>query len=226
MMLPKIHIVVHVLGSTQAQEQVRIARDAGADGVWLIDHANDFRTLSNIVWLVRGAFPDFWLGVNFLDQRVDYATSMVDDRINGLWSDNAHVHPDDDIKIAERAKALRVGRGWKGLYFGGVAFKGQSIEHDVAAAAERAADLVDVVTTSGAATGVSAPEEKVRLMHEALRGRRPLALASGITPDNVEIYLPYTDYLMVATGVSRNFHELDPAKVERLVGRVRAWSSR
>lgn len=224
MTLPKIHIVVHVLGSDQAAEQVKVACDAGVDGVWLIDHANDHRTLANIAWLVRGVFPDLWIGVNFLDQRVDYAMSTVDDRIDGLWSDNAHVHPDDDIKVAERARALRVGRGWKGLYFGGVAFKGQRLEGDVAAAAERAVGLVDVVTTSGAATGVSAPEEKVRLMHEALRGRRPLALASGITPENVEVYLPYVDYLMVATGVSRNFHELDSAKVEKLVSRVRSWS--
>lgn len=225
-MTAKIHIVVHVLNLKQACEQVSIAHDAGVDGVWLIDHAGGHRDLLSLTGVVRAAFPDFWVGVNFLDLRIDDAMGIVDDRVNGLWSDNAHVHLGDDLKVAERAQELRVARGWQGLYFGGTAFKGQRNEHDVGAAAERAVPFVDVVTTSGAATGVSAPESKVRQMHAALGGRRPLALASGITPDNVETYLPYVSFLMVATGVSRSFHELEPSEVGRLVDRVRGWGSR
>lgn len=226
MMLPKVHIVVHVLNAKQAREQVALARDAGVDGVWMIDHAGDHARLLDLATTIRESFPDLWLGVNFLDLRVDDAMGVVGDQFDGLWSDNAHVHPDDDLQIAERARAARQGQRWSGLYFGGVAFKGQRLERDVAAAAERAAPFVDVVTTSGMATGVSAPADKVRRMHEALGGRRPLALASGITPENVEVYLPYVEYLMIATGVARSFHELDPRKIEKLVERVRAWIAR
>ena len=58
-------------------------------------------------------------------------------------------------------------------------------------------------------------------MHEALEGA-PLAIASGITPENVGDFLPYASAFLVATGISRNFHDLDPRRVARLVGVVRA----
>lgn len=222
-MKPKIHVVVHVRSASQACGQVIAAVDAGVDGVWLIDHAGDHRDLLSLTRLVRGSLPSLWLGVNYLDLSVDRASALVDDGVNGLWSDNAHVHLDDDHEIAERARALRSAREWDGLYFGGVAFKGQRIETDLEGAVERAVPYVDVLTTSGTATGVAAPEEKIRRMHAALGGRRPLAVASGITPENVESYLPYVDYLMVNTGVSRNFYELDPDKLARLVEAVRSW---
>ena len=56
-------------------------------------------------------------------------------------------------------------------------------------------------------------------------GDTPLAIASGITPENVEEYLPYADSLLVATGISNGFTELDPLRVRSLVERVRAFGS-
>lgn len=57
-------------------------------------------------------------------------------------------------------------------------------------------------------------------MKEAL-GDLPLAIASGITPDNIKRYLPYADCYLVATGISKSFTELDEARLRALVGRVR-----
>jgi hypothetical protein len=48
-----------------------------------------------------------------------------------------------------------------------------------------------------------------------------LAIASGITPENVEDYLDATDCFRVPTGVSKTFEELEPTKVVELVERVR-----
>lgn len=222
---PQVHVVVHVLGADQAIEQVRVAQGEGADGAWLIDHAGDHHRLRRTMSAVRDVVPDFWLGVNFLDLTVDRAAAFVDARMDGLWSDNACVHVNEDREIALRALRVRASRGWEGHYFGGVAFKGQRLEEDVADAAERAIGLMDVVTTSGAGTGLAAPEEKLRRMHAALAGRCPLALASGVTPENVETYLPYVSFLLVATGVSETFHKIDPKKLQRLVARVGAWES-
>ena len=47
-------------------------------------------------------------------------------------------------------------------------------------------------------------------------GPERLAIASGVTPDNIGDYLPYVDHFLVASGISQDFHTLDPAKVRAL----------
>ncbi len=55
-------------------------------------------------------------------------------------------------------------------------------------------------------------------MKEAI-GDHPLAIASGMTLENIGGYL-LADCFLVSTGVSRSFFELDPEKVKRLVNRL------
>jgi predicted TIM-barrel enzyme len=83
---------------------------------------------------------------------------------------------------------------------------------------------MDVVTTSGPGTGEAAHVDKIRVMKEALDDF-PLAIASGITPQNVGDYLPFSDCYMVATGISSSFVELDPRLVRNLVDTVRRYDS-
>ena len=45
-------------------------------------------------------------------------------------------------------------------------------------------------------------------------GDVPLAIASGITPDNVHPYLDYADCYLVATGIGSSFSDLDPKLVQ------------
>lgn len=104
------------------------------------------------------------------------------------------------------------------LYFGGVAFKYQRAvapEDWGAAAVQAAAMGVHAVTTSGPATGEPASVEKVKAIRSALRDHA-LALASGITPENVGDFLPYVDAYLVATGIERTFGEFDPARLRAL----------
>jgi predicted TIM-barrel enzyme len=81
---------------------------------------------------------------------------------------------------------------------------------------------MEVVTTSGPGTGKAASPDKIRTMKQAL-GDFPLAIASGITPDNIDDYLPNADCFLVATGVSSSFDELDAKLVEQLVEKVHAY---
>lgn len=53
-------------------------------------------------------------------------------------------------------------------------------------------------------------------------GAAPLAIASGITPENVGAYLGICDCFLVATGISQNVSELDGAKVKQLATRIYA----
>ena len=103
-----------------------------------------------------------------------------------------------------------------------MAFKYQRHVSDLAGACDVARQFMDVVTTSGPGTGRAAGLEKIRAMKQAL-GEFPLAIASGITPENVGDYLAVADCFLVATGVSKNFYELDPVRVKALVDQVRAF---
>ncbi len=125
--------------------------------------------------------------------------------------------------VAARMATARRESGWRGLLFGGVAFKYQREVNDVARAAAIAVEYMDVVTTSGPGTGRAADAHKLQRM-KSVMGEATLALASGVTPENVTLYLPHVDCLMVATGISASFNELDPHQVDRLVQTVRRFS--
>lgn len=210
--------VIHILDEDQVLEQVDVALEGGADGVWLIDHEgmSDEFMWELALYRVRPRHPDLWIGLNFLSMNAAEAmASVVDDRIDGLWTDDAKVRPETDSRLAKRIWEAKKRSRWRGTYFGGVAFKGSKPVRDPAAAARAAKDLMDVVTTSGPATGVPAELDKIRAMKEAVGDHR-LAVASGITPENAPTYLPYVDDFLVATGISRDFHTLDGPKVRAL----------
>jgi hypothetical protein len=226
---PKGHVVlpvIHVESLEQTLRNVAIAMEAQADGVFLINHYIRADELLDIHAAVADAFPDCWIGVNCLDLDPHEVFARVSHRVDGIWTDNAMI---DEHAVeqpeAEAVLQLRRSRGWRGLYFGGVAFKYQRHVDDVASAAVRARAFMDVVTTSGAGTGIAASVEKIRRMKTAL-GDFPLAIASGITPENVVDYLPHSDCYLVATGISKSFEELDPPLVQRLVHTVRSFDQR
>jgi predicted TIM-barrel enzyme len=143
--------------------------------------------------------------------------------VSGLWTDSAGIWESESKQpYADKVISVRQKSGWAGLYFGGVAFKYQRPVADLAAAARIASRYMDVVTTSGPGTGQAADVEKIHAMKAAL-GDFPLAIASGITPENVSQYLPCSDCYLVATGISRSFEWLDRNRVQALVQKVREY---
>jgi len=80
---------------------------------------------------------------------------------------------------------------------------------------------MDVVTTSGVATGHSADLEKINTFRRAC-GDSPLAVASGITPENVKQYIPMVDAVLVATGINfkDDFYNIDPVKLALLMENI------
>lgn len=85
-------------------------------------------------------------------------------------------------------------------------------------AASLAAKFMDVVTTSGSATGVAASVKKISDMREGC-GDVAMALASGVTPENASQYIPLVDAFLVATGISPpgDFYNLDPIRLRALL---------
>jgi hypothetical protein len=205
---PVVTPVIHVLDRAQALANIAHVARLGAAGVFLINHdfpADDFLP---ILRDVRSAAPDIWMGVNFLAQPGRVAFPILGRlaregcQIDAYWADDACM----DV--------------------GGVCFKKQRPvdpalnEHS----ARIALPFLDVVTTSGVATGQAADMTKITDFRRGL-GQSPLAIASGITPDNAAAYAANVDCFLVATGINRtgDFYNIDPARLSALLDLCRAY---
>jgi uncharacterized protein len=216
--------VIHVDTLEQARRNARIARDAGADGVFLINHGISDRELLDVHAAVADEQRGWWIGVNCLGMSPAAVFQAIPATVAGVWVDHAGIDEyQDQQPYASRVLEVRDTRVPQCLYFGGVAFKYQRPVDDLEAACRMAARYMDVVTTSGAGTGTPAEVEKIQRMKRAL-GDTPLGIASRITPENVGDYLPHADYFLVATGISRSFFDLDPSRVVELVRRVDSFN--
>ena len=214
---PVVLPVIHVVDGHQAVRNAGVAREVGADGVFLINHDIPYTALLKAHAAVAAAHTDWWVGVNCLDLAPVEVFRYLNEQVAGVWIDNACIDERTEAQCeAESILSARRTSGWQGLYFGGVAFKYQREIEDVASAASIAAGYMDVVTTSGLGTGQAALPGKIRTMKQAL-GKYPLAVASGITPENVTDYLDFMDYILVATGISTRIDELDAERTRMLV---------
>ncbi|MEO0751242.1 MAG: BtpA/SgcQ family protein [Pseudomonadota bacterium] len=221
---PVVLPVIHVLETGRTLANIDILMGEGAPGCFLINHDFDVQTFLPLVQEIRAARPDLWMGLNFLavtglDAFPQLAAlAQKGCRVDAYWADDARIDERrDDQPEAEAIAHARA--GWRGLYFGGTAFKKQRpvAEADHARAAKTACDWMDVVCTSGQATGVEAEDTKIATFRDAI-GDKPLALASGITPENAHRYAT-VDAFMVATGINHdgNFYDIDPARLRRLL---------
>jgi hypothetical protein len=216
--------VIHPINSEAALAAVRVAVDAGVRGVFLIDQGLSEAGLLRLVIAIRALHPTLWLGLNLLSRTPSETLSLAlreCDGIDGIWADNAGVDERADANPKQlAASAFEIARclvGWRGLYFGGVAFKytREVAAEDLATAAMRSSPFMDVLCTSGAATGQAASIEKVRALREGL-GDHAMALASGVTPSNVRSYMWYVQAFLVGTGIERQLGVLDPTKIAAL----------
>ena len=207
--------VIHVLNEEQMLRNLTISKNAGADGVFLINHGIlTFRELLRLHSRAVLEFPDWWIGVNCLDLSGVDVFQFLDNSVSGVWVDNGGIDGKKNIQ-AKKILFSKENSSWNGLYFGGVSFKYQNNIPDDFLASSIAMGFMDIITTSGPATGKKASVEKISIMKHALGSTR-LALASGVTCDNVIECLPFVDIFLVATGISDSFYELNPVKVSSL----------
>jgi len=216
--------VIHIKDAGQMLRNAAIAHKHGCDGIFLINHGGmSYDVLIGAYSILCKKFPDWWIGVNCLDLDPVKVFSKISQGISGVWMDNAMINENSkDQPEAIMIQKAREESGWRGLYFGGVAFKYQRPVSEWAKAARIATNYMDVVTTSGPGTGEPAYLGKIKEMKQAI-GDNPLAIASGITSQNIRSYLGVVDYFLVATDISKNFWEFDPSLVKELVHRVRNY---
>ncbi|NTW14346.1 MAG: adenine phosphoribosyltransferase [Candidatus Moranbacteria bacterium] len=219
--------VIHATDIWQVRENIDVAHQAGADGVFLINHAMGYPELVEIYHIVKKEFPRLWIGLNFLGVGSDRIPELVKEtEVDGLWRDDAGLR-EDLMNPAVHAEEFWESLGkrrhppiWDGLYFGGVAFKYQRKVNDLEKVAAASVGLMEVITTSGDATGSPPDIGKILRMRQAI-GDWPLAIASGITPENVEPYLTPCDAFLVSTGISYDEVMLNPFRTKEMVDVIR-----
>nr|WP_249200461.1 BtpA/SgcQ family protein [Thetidibacter halocola] len=228
---PVVTPVIHVQDAAQALRNLDVLDGAGCPGAFLINHDFPMEPFLPILREIRAARPDLWLGVNFLAQPGDIAFPVLGELareghvFDAYWADDARIDEREDVQAeADTIARIRRESGWQGLYLGGVAFKKQREVPEALypVAARKALPWMDVICTSGVATGFEPDLSKIETFRSAI-GDAPLAIASGITPGNVHRYAPLVDMILVATGINydNDFYNIDPVRLNALLTAAR-----
>lgn len=220
--LPKFIVVIHVRNEKQTVIDSITALANGAGGIFLINHMSDYNHLLQCYNSVREVLPydSAFIGLNFLDLKAEEAVNILPQDADALWCDNVYINTTDTdvtkrLDLMERCIKAGEGQSWR--MFASFAFKYQKPEPNVKLAAELTASVYSVAVTSGNATGKSADVEKIRqCMFGSMSREGKLAIASGITHENICNYLEYVNCFMVATGVSDENDNLVPEKIKTL----------
>lgn len=222
--------VIHPIDWQPALTAVQLALGAGVPGVFLINQGMSAEEVLELARELHRRHPALWVGVNLLGYSPVQALETALDacgRLDGLWTDDAGI--DERLAISQQLAGrelleARQRLAWDGVYFGGVAFKyRRQVPHEsLSAAATTAAPFVDVLCTSGAGTGVAASPDKLAALASAAP-ELPLALASGVTCDNVGQYLPYARAFLVGTGIEHSLGVLDPVRLATLQRAISGW---
>lgn len=209
--------VLHVQSEQQAIDNLNILLECEINQVFVIGHEGKYRSADNLVSLaVLAQKKGFWCGINFLGYDPiavlkQYGNTLFD----ALWYDNSFAGIDN-----EKTRAIFEARNRYATHiklFGGVAFKYCPQPKDLQEACNVAEKYMDVVVTSGIGTGIAADAQKISEMRRYLGPNAQLGIASGITAENVQEY--EVEYLLVSTGISKDFYTFDKGKILQLLGK-------
>lgn len=210
---PVIH--VDIKHPELAIENAKIAAENNCEGVFLIQMEGQDIYLVPVYMELRQRFPTLKLGFNFLSlNQVDALYKSLTLGADATWTDKSGLHELSISPEAQRVSEILVQHP-QHLFFGSVAFKYQAQDRFPETSARNAVALGMIPTTSGEATG-SAPSVK-KLEDLQKENRIPLALASGVAPSNIQAFAPHLDYVLVSTGISKDFYRFDEDLLNQLM---------
>lgn len=209
--------VIHFRDTEQAMRNASIAAEAGADGVLLIQMEGMNAALARTGAKIKQDYPALLVGANHLGEHPAYGlTRNLESNLDMTWTDDQLTHSDRSNDDTLHMIKMRLPKGH--LYFAGVAFKHQRLESFPRNAALQSLKAGLIPTTSGSATGVAADLSHLANLREGI-GNAPLAVASGVTPDNFDAHAPFVSHVLVATGISSSFYEFNRQLLGDLIQR-------
>lgn len=217
---PQVWPVIHVLSSGLALTAAELAHKHRCAGIFLISMDGYDNRLDPIAADIRRQLPGLAIGINYLTLPADQALQRsLDHGYQATWTDNAGMHSTGPVDPASACRKL-LERHADHPFFGAVGFKGQRPDPDPATAAGFALEHGMIPTTSGSATGVAPPVDKLSKIRAAIGYEAPLAVASGVTPENVSVLGSALSHILVSTGVSENFHQFSESKLASLMANL------
>lgn len=213
--MSKVHCVIHHLDLQTSLEQVGLARACGADGVFLISHHHDDEAVLAAASASKEIFHEFQVGINLLSSSPRYACQQALARsLDMVWADYMGVDGGGVTPVGFELSEFAQDNPRVKL-FASVAFKYQRVEVNPERAAFNAMKLGFIPTTSGVGTGQAPQIDKIESMSKTVNGK--LAVASGMTPENISQFAPYLAHVLVATGVSADEYRMDREKLTGFV---------
>lgn len=221
-MSPKVFPVIHHLDVMTSVAQAAIAFANDVDGVFLISHNwMKEHELFEVLPIIREMYPLKFVGVNFLSYHAYEAFDRAAGaQFDAVWMDHAGVSSAGLTESGKDLQELRTAFISRMEVFASVAFKYQAVEPNPVKAAFLADSYGYIATTSGPATGHPPELDKIKAMSAATAGK--LAIASGMTPENVHLFAPYLSHILVATGIAQDDHHIDKAKLIDFLAAARA----
>lgn len=223
----RVFPVVHYRDWEQAYSQAMLAAKCGASGVFLINHESfsdkdNNEKLFEVAASLKQSNREFKVGVNLLGEPFFAAcVKAIESKVvDMLWTDTPEINSNKIGKNAILVKEFLESKRSCMEIFASVAFKYQAIEHDPSRAAQNVQKLGFIPTTSGSGTGCAPSTEKISTIRKDLLVNTRLAIASGITPNNISGFLANASDFLVATGISRDEYFFDEEKITFLIKRV------
>jgi predicted TIM-barrel enzyme len=212
--------VIHFRDPATCLEQAELAHREGADGVFLISHQGDDDALVRVAAHVRQRLPEtFRIGINLLSRQATQACQKaLEHDLNMVWADHMGVGSGG---LSEQGHWLsRFAKEHPNIaLYASVAFKYQALEPHPPLAARHALEAGFIPTTSGSHTGSAPSPAKIQSMSAATGG--VLAVASGMTAENLAEFKPHLSAVLVATGIGQDNYRMDPGKLRAFLGVAR-----
>lgn len=202
--------VIHLSGKPVITlENARIAQRCGCPGVFLISMSGQDALIDQAADWIRERVPGLKIGINMLTETpIDSVRHSVAKGYDATWSD---YHWQEDAPDIRRAMQWTTHK-----FFAAVAMKGETHDEPYPEkSAFMAKDHRFIPMTSGSATGVTAPFDKIRNLSYALGSGSSLAM-SGVHPPTADKLVPYTSHWLVATAISDDFYRFNESKLRYL----------
>lgn len=218
--MTKIFPVIHHDSKELTLEQASIAYEHEVDGIFLISHHSEDSVLPALAQEIKTKYPDLKVGLNLLSTHITKAIQITHDAgLDMVWGDYCGVSSQGIDATGETLVKWKLEHP-EIILLASVAFKYQKTDANPPLAAYLAQQAGFLPTTSGAATGSAPSVEKIQAMSEKVNGQ--LAVASGMTPENVKAFAPWLSHILVSTGVSKDDYRFDEDKLAEFIQKVRS----
>lgn len=218
--------MIHCAGNTgeiilkRALEELEVYESAGIDGAIIENYSGGPLQVENI--LNKSKKMKIKRGVNILDNQdksfsLAYNTGCSFVQLDSVQSAHIDSNKLDGLRNKYPTIAL----------IGGVRFKykkptGKNLEDDII----EGMNYCDVMCTTGDGTGIETPLEKLAAFREVLRDF-PLISGAGVTVDNIEEQLRYTDGVIIGTYFKLNGQiegRVDNQRVRKIMDKVKKFN--